>query len=186
MIRAVIAGVGKYNPDKVLTNQDLEKMVETSDEWITERTGIRERRICEADMYTSCIATKAAERAIENAEISPEEIELIIVGTVTPEFLTPSVSCLVQKNIGAVNAACFDLNAACSGFVYSMDVADTYIRSGKYKTILIIGADCLITRTVIPVFCSATVPALPFCGRRNQNGALLHPIFLRTAAWDIF
>ena len=143
MIRAVIAGVGKYNPDKVLTNQDLEKMVETSDEWITERTGIRERRICEADTYTSCIASKAAERAIENAEISPEEIELIIVGTVTPEFLTPSVSCLVQKNIGAVNAACFDLNAACSGFVYSMDVADTYIRSGKYKTILIIGADCL-------------------------------------------
>lgn len=138
-----IIGMGSYVPDKIVTNKDLEKIVETSDEWIASRTGIRERRIAEPDMATSDMATKAAERALADAGVSPEEIDLIIVGTATPDMFFPSVACLVQANLKAINAAAFDLTAGCSGFVYSLVTASQFIKSGLYKKVLVIGAETL-------------------------------------------
>lgn len=138
-----IIGIGSFVPEKILTNFDLEKMVETSDKWIKERTGISERRIADKDMATSDMATKAAKKALENAKIEPEDIDLIIVATVTPDYFFPSTACLVQKNIGAVNAAAFDISAACSGLIFAMSNAWQYIKTGYYKNALIIGADAL-------------------------------------------
>lgn len=142
-IRARIKGLGKYLPEKVLTNADLEKMVDTSDEWITTRTGIKERRISEPNVFSSDLATEAAKRALADANMVAEEVELIIFAGVTPDMYTPSTSCIVQKNIGAVNAAAFDLNAACSGFIYALSTASQFISSGMYKNALIIGAEVL-------------------------------------------
>ena len=138
-----IAAVGSYVPDRVLTNADLEKMVDTSDDWITSRTGIKERRIAAADEYTSDIATKAAERAIKRAEIKPGQIDLIIVATITPDMLFPSTACLVQQNIGARRAAAFDIEAACSGFIYGLEIGQQFITSRTYDTILVVGAEKL-------------------------------------------
>ncbi len=118
-------------------------MVDTSDEWITTRTGIKERRIAAENEFASDLATEAAKRAIADAGISSEDIELIIVAGVTPDMYTPSTSCIVQKNIGAVNAAAFDLNAACSGFIYAVATASKFIEGGMYKTVLVVGADSL-------------------------------------------
>src|SRR6266550_1054351 len=117
-----VTGVGSYVPTKVLTNGELEKMVETSDEWITTRTGIKERRIAAKDEYTSDLAARAAMRAIQKAGISPGQIDLIIVATITPDMPFPSTACLVQKKIGAHRAAAFDLEAACSGFIYGLEI----------------------------------------------------------------
>ena len=111
-----ISGTGSYVPEKILTNDDLSKMVDTSHEWIVSRTGIEERRIAPKDMASSDLSTEAAKRALEDANLNPEEIDLIIVATVTPDYNFPSTACIVQKNIGAVNAAAFDLNAGCTGF----------------------------------------------------------------------
>ena len=138
-----ILGVGCYVPEKVLTNQDLEKIVDTSDEWITERTGIKQRHIAAAEEATSDLATKAALMALEDARTSPEEIDLVIVGTASSDHIFPSTACLVQARIGAKNAAAFDLAAGCSGFVYSLAVASQMIKSGLYKKALIIGAETL-------------------------------------------
>lgn len=138
-----IIGTGSYIPDNIVTNSDLEKMVETSDEWIVSRTGIRERRIADDTIATSDMAIIAGKRAINNANLSPEDLDLIIVATVTQDNNVPSTACIVQDRIGAVNAAAFDLNAACSGFIYSLITANQFIASGVYKNILIIGAECL-------------------------------------------
>ncbi len=138
-----IIGTGSYLPEKVLTNADIEKMVETNDEWITSRTGIKERRIAAADEFTSDLAAKAALSAIENAGITADEIDLILVATVTPDMFFPSTACFVQVKIGAKNAACFDLSAACAGFLYAMEVAQQFITSHTYDTILVIGAEKL-------------------------------------------
>jgi 3-oxoacyl-[acyl-carrier-protein] synthase-3 len=138
-----IIGTGSYVPEKVLTNADLEKMVDTSDEWIVTRTGIRERRIAGPDEYTSDMATKAARAAIDQAGITAEEIDLIIIATVTPDMFFPSTACFVQKNLGAKRAACFDVSAACSGFVYGLEIAQQFITSHTYNTVLVIGADKL-------------------------------------------
>lgn len=143
MMRARIIGTGSAVPDKVLTNFDLEKMVDTSDEWITTRTGIKERRIAGEGEYTSTFATRAAERALEMAGIKADELDLVIVGTVTPDFPFPATSCLVQNNIKAVNAAAFDVTAACSGFLYGLSVAEKFIRTGTVKKALVIGAEVL-------------------------------------------
>ena len=116
MKRAAVIGVGSYVPEKVLTNSDLEKMVDTTDEWITDRTGIKERRIAADNEATSDLAVIAAQKTIKNANIDPKEIELIIVGTSSPDMLFPSTACIVQEKLGAVNAAAFDASAACSGF----------------------------------------------------------------------
>ena len=136
-----ILGMGSCVPQKVLTNFDLEKMVDTSDEWITKRTGISQRRILDEDVPTHELGVGAAKKALEDSGIKPEQLDLIIVATETPDYLTPSMSCIVQDRIGAVNAAAFDLNAACSGFIYGMSVAEQFIKTGHYKYILIVGCE---------------------------------------------
>lgn len=123
-MRAYIAGIGIHYPEKVLTNFDFEKMVETSDEWIRTRSGIRERHIADEKTATSDLATIAAKRAIENAGIKPEDIEVIILGTATPDMLFPSTACIVQSNIGAREIMAFDISAGCSGFLYGLGIAD--------------------------------------------------------------
>jgi 3-oxoacyl-[acyl-carrier-protein] synthase-3 len=138
-----IIGTGSYLPTKALTNAELEKMVETSDEWITSRTGIKERRIAAAGEFTSDLASNAAKSAIENAGIHAEEIDLIIVASITPDMLMPSTACIVQTKIGAKKAVCFDISAACSGFLYAIEVAQQFITSHTFNTILVIGADKL-------------------------------------------
>ncbi|MEA3211892.1 MAG: 3-oxoacyl-[acyl-carrier-protein] synthase [Chthoniobacter sp.] len=138
-----IIGTGSYLPEKILTNAELEKLIDTSDEWITTRTGIRERRIAADDEYTSDLAAHAARAAMENAEISADEIDLIIVATVTPDMSFPSTACFVQTKIGAMNAACFDVSAACAGFLYALEIAQQFITSHTYDTILVIGAEKL-------------------------------------------
>jgi 3-oxoacyl-[acyl-carrier-protein] synthase III len=138
-----IAGTGSYVPEKVLTNADLEKLVETTDDWITSRTGIKERRIAAADEATSHMATKAAQRAMEAAGVTAGDLDLIIVATITPDTFFPSTACHVQRNLGAVRAVAFDVSAACAGFLYAMQIARHFINSGNRKTALIIGADKL-------------------------------------------
>ena len=138
-----IIGTGSYVPEKILTTAELEKSVETSDEWITSRTGIKERRIAADGEFTSDLASKAALAALENADINADEIDLIIVATVTPDMFFPSTACIVQTKIGAKNAACFDVSAACSGFLYGIEIAQQFITSHTYDTILVIGAEKL-------------------------------------------
>lgn len=137
-----IIGTGSYVPEQIVTNDDLAKIVETDDEWIRSRTGIRERRIA-LEEGTSHMATKAAKRAIENAGISAEDIDIIILGTSSPDHCFPAGACEVQAAIGAVNAAAFDISAACSGFLFALNTVQAFIQAGIYKTALVIGADCL-------------------------------------------
>lgn len=143
MARARITGTGSAVPDKVLTNADLEAMVETTDEWIVTRTGIRERHIAGDGEFTSTFATKAAERALQMAGVAAEEIQLIIVATVTPDFPFPATACLVQKNLNASNAAAFDISAACSGFLYAISIVEKFIAAGSVSKALVIGAETL-------------------------------------------
>ncbi len=138
-----IAGVGKYIPEKVYDNAYMESIVDTNDEWITRRTGIKERHVSADDEYTTDMATIAAKRAIEDAGMQPEDIDLIILATVTPDYFSPSCACVVQNNIGAVNAAALDYNTACSSFVTGVVMADQFIKTGFYKNILVICADAL-------------------------------------------
>ena len=138
-----IAGTGSYLPEKILTNADLEKLVDTSDDWITSRTGIKERRIAADDEATSDLATKAALKAMEQAEASANELDLIIVATISPDTFFPATACFVQRKLGTKNAVCFDISAACSGFLYALQVARHFINSGNRKTALIIGAEKL-------------------------------------------
>ena len=140
-----IIGTGSYMPEKILTNDDLSKIVETNDEWITSRTGIKERRIAADDQATSDLASEAARRAMTAAGVKPEDIQLIIVATVTPDMFFPSTACIVQKKIGAANAVCFDISAACSGFLYALQVARHFINTGNRTTALVIGAEKLST-----------------------------------------
>lgn len=142
MNKVQVIGTGSYVPTKIVSNHDLSCIVDTSDEWISSRTGIKERRISEGE-NTADMASKAALKAIENAGIKAEDIDLIIVGTATPDSFIPSTACIVQSNIQAVNATCFDISAACSGFIYGMDVATQFIRSGSCSTALVIGAETL-------------------------------------------
>jgi 3-oxoacyl-[acyl-carrier-protein] synthase-3 len=142
-----IIGTGSYVPEKRLTNEDLTKIVDTSDEWITTRTGIKERRIAGKDEHTSDMATKAALNAIEQAKISREEIDLILVATATPDMLFPATACFVQKKIGAINAACLDISAACAGFLFAVEIAQQFITSHTYDTVLVIGAEKLTSIT---------------------------------------
>lgn len=142
-MKARITGTGAYLPKKVLTNYDLEKMVDTSDEWIRERTGIRERRIAARDEAASDLALIASKEALKSAGLKAKEIDLIIVATITGDMAMPATACFLQKKLGAVNAAAFDLNAACSGFIYALSAADSYIRSRSYKKVLVVGAEVL-------------------------------------------
>jgi 3-oxoacyl-[acyl-carrier-protein] synthase-3 len=138
-----IAGIGSYVPEKILTNHDLEKMVETSDDWITTRTGIKERRISAKDEFTSDMAAKAAQRAMKMAGVTADQIDLIIVATITPDMPFPATACIVQHKLGATRAAAFDLEAACSGFIYALEIGQQFIMSRTYDTVLVIGAEKL-------------------------------------------
>lgn len=142
-VRAVVQGIGHCVPDKVLSNADLEKLVETSDDWIVQRTGIKERRICTDDETCSFLAIKAAREAIEVSGTDPEAIDAVIVGTVTGDMMFPSVSCIVQEAIGAKNAGAFDVGAACAGFIYSLNTGASLIESGRAQTVLVLGVDVL-------------------------------------------
>lgn len=140
---ARIVATGSYLPDKILTNEDLSKIVDTSDEWIRERTGIRQRHIAAEGQTTSDLGFEAATRALKAAGVAASEIDLLIVGTTTPDIIFPSTACLIQHRLGANGCAAFDVNAACSGFIYALGIADKFIRSGAAKTALVIGAETL-------------------------------------------
>lgn len=142
-IKAVISGTGFSVPDKVVTNKDLEKIVDTSDQWITERTGIKERRFAGDDITSSTLATDASEQAIGMAGVDPLDIDLILLATVTPDMFFPSTACLVQADIGAEKAAAFDFSAGCSGYLYGLSIAQQYITNGTYEHILVIGVETL-------------------------------------------
>jgi 3-oxoacyl-[acyl-carrier-protein] synthase-3 len=138
-----IAGTGSYLPERVLTNADLEAMVDTSDEWIVSRTGIRERHIAADDQTTSDLCYEAALKAMEAAGVGPEDIDFLIVGTTTPDLVFPSTAVLLQERLGLGHVGAMDVNAACTGFIYALSVADKWIRVGEAKRALVIGAECL-------------------------------------------
>jgi 3-oxoacyl-[acyl-carrier-protein] synthase-3 len=144
---AFVIGTGCYLPERVLTNADLENMVDTSDEWITTRTGIKERRIASPEETTSLLATRAGQSALDDAGVGPEKVQLIIVATFTGDLVMPATACLVQNNLGATGAAAFDLSAACSGFIYGLSVARQYVISGCYDYVLVISAEKLSSVT---------------------------------------
>jgi len=141
--KAYIRSVGRFLPERRLTNKDFEKMVETTDEWILTRTGIRERRILEPGLGNSYMATRAAKECLERAGVSPETVDAIIVATVTPDMFFPSTACLVQRDIGAKKAWGFDLSAGCSGFVFGLATAAQFVESGRYERVLVIGSDVM-------------------------------------------
>jgi 3-oxoacyl-[acyl-carrier-protein] synthase-3 len=140
---AKIIGTGSYLPERVLTNSDLEKMVDTNDEWIISRTGMRERRIARADEFTSDMGLAAAHKALEAAQMAPENLDLVLFATFTPDYIFPTTACLIQSRLGAVKAAAVDVSAACTGYLYTLGMAKAFIESGIYKNILIIAADKL-------------------------------------------
>jgi 3-oxoacyl-[acyl-carrier-protein] synthase-3 len=143
LLKARIIATGSYVPENVITNNDLEHIVETSDEWIIERTGIRERRIVNGSQATSDLACEAAHTALKRAGLKPRDLDLIIVATVSGDMVFPSTACLLQHKLGAKKAAAFDLNAACSGFVYGLHIANSLIKSGAHQRILLVGAEVL-------------------------------------------
>lgn len=141
-IMTKIIGTGSCLPSTVVTNDDLSKIMDTSDEWISSRTGIKERRLAKEET-TASMSTEASKSALKNAGVSPEEIDLIIVGTITGDYVTPSTACEIQAELGAVNAVAFDINAACSGFMFALHTAHMYLQAGVYKTALVLGAETL-------------------------------------------
>jgi 3-oxoacyl-[acyl-carrier-protein] synthase-3 len=140
-MRAIITGVGHYVPDKILSNSDLEKMVDTNDEWITTRTGIKERRILDKEKGTSYMAIKAAQVVLDETQTSPDELDLILLATVTPDMPVPSTASFIQKNIGASNSWGFDINGGCTGFMCALATGAQFIESGRHKKVMVIGAD---------------------------------------------
>jgi len=143
MTRARIIGIGAYAPKRILTNAELERMVKTSDEWIVQRTGIRERHVVDESEATSDLAIRAAQQALERAQVEPGEIDLIVLGTTTGDMAFPTTANIVQHQLGCKNAGSMDVYAACSGSIYSLSIGSQYVQTGKYKTVLCIGAECL-------------------------------------------
>src|SRR4051812_3431968 len=143
MLRAKITALGTYVPPRLLTNHDLEKLVETSDQWIMERTGIKQRHIVEPGVPTSDLALAASQTALAEARIGPLDLNAIIVGTVTPDMSFPSTACILQNKLGAKGAWGFDVSAACSGFVYSLQTAVQFVATGAHKHVLVVGADVM-------------------------------------------
>ncbi|HET7875317.1 MAG TPA: beta-ketoacyl-ACP synthase III [Methylomirabilota bacterium] len=143
MTRAQIIGIGAYAPKRILTNADLEKMVETSDEWIVQRTGVRERHIADEGEATSDLALRAAQQAMERAGVVPEELDLIVVGTTTGDMMFPTTANILQHQLGCRNVGSLDLYAACTGSIYSLSVGSQFVQTGKYRTVLCVGAECL-------------------------------------------
>ena len=143
MIRSQIIATGSYLPDKVVSNLDLSKMVDTSDEWIIERTGIKNRHIADDDQLTSDLALKACLKVLKNAQIKAQDIEMIVLATTTPDLTFPATATILQKKLNANNAFAFDVQAVCSGFIYALNIADNFIRSGQVKNVLVVGAETL-------------------------------------------
>ncbi len=143
--KARIVGMGSYVPQKILSNFDLEKMVETNDEWIVTRTGIRERRIASPDEWTSVMGVKAAEEAINQSGVSKEAIDLVLVATMTPDYVTPSTAAIIQKELGLQTIPAFDMQAACTGFIYALSLAKAYVNSGLYKNVLVVASEKMST-----------------------------------------
>ncbi|MDR0676418.1 MAG: ketoacyl-ACP synthase III [Elusimicrobiota bacterium] len=141
MNRAKIISIGHYTPKKILTNTDLEKMVDTNDEWITQRTGIKERHIARIDEMPSDMGYEAAKEALEKANINPEDIDIILCGTVSGDYITPATACLIQAKLGAKNAFAFDISAACSGFIYGLSIAEKFILADNTKTVLVVATE---------------------------------------------
>lgn len=187
---AKIAGTGSALPAKILTNNDLAKLVDTSDEWITTRTGIKERRIAVDGEYTSTFAVEAARQALSMAGIRPDELDLIILGTVTPDFPFPSTACIVQNELGAHNAVAFDVSAACSGFIYGLSIADSFIRSGRTGKALVIGAEVLSRvvdwkdRNTCILFGDGAGAAV-IEASEGQSGVMSTHIFSNGSYWDL-
>lgn len=181
-IRATITGVGHYVPDKILTNFDLEKMVDTSDEWIRTRTGIRERRILEQG-GTSDMGAKAVQSLCETRKIDPVEIDVIIAATITPDMMFPSTSCLIQNKIGASKAFCIDLNAACSGFIFALVTGAQFVENGTYKKVVVVGADKMSSitdytdRNTCVLFGDAAAAVLLEPGDDQAFGLLDHRLY---------
>ncbi|MEI7767634.1 MAG: 3-oxoacyl-ACP synthase, partial [Phycisphaerae bacterium] len=141
---AIITGTGSYAPERLLTNDDLQKLVDTNDEWIVQRTGMKSRHIATPEQATSDLALPAAQRAIENAGLTPNDIDMILVATFTPDYMTPSTACILQHRLGITRSiAAMDLAAACSGFVYALATASQFVRSGTMKHVLVIGAESI-------------------------------------------
>lgn len=190
MVRTVILGTGCHLPTGVLTNQDLEKMVDTSDEWITTRSGIKERRISSKKESCSFLSTEAAKKALDMAQIKASELDMIIVCTLTPDMLMPSAACLVQKNLGAKQAAAFDLSAACSGFLYGLAIADNFIRNNINAKILIIGAEVLSCRVNWKdrdtcVLFGDGAGAVVVTGRNGKRGVLSSHLHADGTLWKL-
>ena len=164
-----IIGTGSYVPAQIVTNDDLSKIVETNDQWIRSRTGIGERRIA-TDDSTSDMAAKAAKKAIEQAGIDPAQIDLIILGTSSPDYCFPNGACEIQAKVGAVNAACFDISSACTGFVFALSTAHAYISSGLYKTALVVGAD-LLSKLVAVSYTHLVIVLVDLFGGSPYNAA---------------
>ena len=185
-----IIGTGSALPERILTNLDLEKMVDTTDEWIITRTGIKTRRIAGQGETTSKLASRAALKALEMAGLAPLDLDCIIVGTITPDMTMPSCACLVQKELGASKAFAFDLNAACSGFLYGLDVADKYIRANPAMKILVIGAETLSTRVNWQdrntcVLFGDGAGACVVTGNNDGRGCLGSRLFADGSLWEL-
>jgi 3-oxoacyl-[acyl-carrier-protein] synthase-3 len=140
---AILAGTGSYVPDVVLTNHDLSARVDTSDEWIVQRTGIRQRRVAGEDDTTASMGTIAARRAIESASLRPADIDLVLLATITPEMVTPAAACFVAQGLGLAGTPAMDLNAACSGFIYALDTAAAFVQAGRFRNVLVIGSETM-------------------------------------------
>jgi len=182
-LSSIISGTGKFVPNKILTNKNLEEMVDTSEQWIIERTGIKKRHIAEDDVSASDLAVPAAKIALEKAGLAPEDVELIIVGTSTPDMYFPSTACFVQSKIGAVKAVAFDQLAACSGFIFGLSTADQYLKSGMFKNALVIGAEVYSSiidwedRTTCVLFGDGAGAVVLQSGEEEQQGILSTHLF---------
>jgi len=190
LVHAKIIGTGSYLPKKVLTNFDLEKMVDTSDEWIRERTGIRERRIADKQEAASDLALMASKEALKAAGIKPKELDLILVATVSPDMILPSTACILQHKLGIKNIPAFDINAACSGFIYALSVADSFIRSGVYSRVLVVGAEVLSRITdwkdrTTCVLLGDGAGAVVLEKTKGKRGILSVNIYADGSMWDL-
>ncbi len=189
-MRSRIIGTGSYLPERVITNFDLEKMVDTSDEWIRERTGIRERRVASEEEVASDLAHEASVKALQMAGLSPKDIDLIIVATVSGDMPLPSTACILQHKLDATKAAAFDINAACSGFIYALAVADAFIKSGIYRNILVVGTEVLSRFTdwqdrTTCVLLGDGAGAVVLTPSNNEYGVLSIKIFADGSMWDL-
>lgn len=190
MIRSRIIGTGSYVPPKVLTNFDLEKMVETSDEWITSRSGIRERRIVEGNTCTSDLGTQAALRALEMAGLSPEDLDLIITGTNSPDMFFPCTGCFIQAKIGAKKAAAFDVSAGCTSFIHALSLADKFIKEDPGRKVMVLGAEIMSkvtdwTDRATCVLFGDGAGAILLVGEEGERGVLSTHLHSDGSLWEL-